>query len=213
MNSEFTAMDIKEGIQYLSGIDPDMKQLIDYFGVLSLNGNSNYYESLVKSIIYQQLSGKVANTIYQRFRDLYPHSSSIDPQNVYQTPLHTLRSVGLSERKATYIQGLSRKWINGEIEWDRFVCMSNEEIGLVLKTVKGIGQWTVDMFLIFSLKRPDVFPIGDLGVRKALQVLCHLDHQPTMDDMLDIAEKWRPFRSLATLYLWEIADNNISKLD
>ena len=91
--------------------------------------------------------------------------------------------------------------------------MSDEEIGLVLKTVKGIGQWTVDMFLIFSLKRPDVFPTGDLGIRKALRVLCHLDDLPVIDEMFEIAEKWRPFRSLATLYLWKIADNNISKLD
>ena len=214
MNSEFTAMVIKAGIQYLSKIDPDMKQLIDYFGTISLNDDdSDYYESLVKSIIYQQLNGKVANAIYQRFRNLYPHNSIIDPQNVYQTPLKNLRSIGLSERKATYIQGLSHKWISDEIEWNRFACMSNEEIGLVLKTVKGIGQWTVDMFLIFSLKRPDVFPTGDLGIRKALHVLCHLDDRPVIDEMLEIAEKWRPFRSLATLYLWKIADNNISNLD
>ena len=211
--SEFATMDIKEGIQYLSAIDPDMKRLIDHFGVLSLNGDADYYESLVKSIVYQQLSGKAANTIYQRFRNLYPHSNVIDPQNVYQTPRQTLRSVGLSERKVNYIQGLSHKWISDEIEWDRFIYMSDEEISLVLKTVKGIGQWTADMFLIFSLKRPNVFPIGDLGIRKALHVLCHLDHLPTTSEMLEIANKWRPFRSLATLYLWKIADNNISKLD
>ena len=206
-------MDIKAGIQYLSEIDPDMKRLIDYFGTISLDGNSDYYESLVKSIIYQQLSGKAANTIYQRFRNLYPHDNIIDPQRVYQTPLQTLKSIGLSERKATYIQGLSYKWSSDEIKWSRFAYMSDEEISLVLKTVRGIGQWTVDMFLIFSLKRPDVFPTGDLGIRKGLHILCHLNDLPASDEMLKIAEKWRPFRSLATLYLWKIADNNISKLD
>ena len=210
MNSEFMAMDIKAGIQYLSKIDPDMKQLIDYFGTISLNDDdSDYYESLVKSIIYQQLNGKVANAIYQRFRNLYPHNSIIDPQNVYQTPLKTLRSIGLSERKATYIQGLSHKWISDEIEWNRFACMSNEEIGLVLKTVKGIGQWTVDMFLIFVLARPNVLPVGDLGIQNALSRMHGLKGRPTPERMFELTDAWQPYRSIGSWYLWRSLDTDL----
>ncbi len=180
--------------------------LIDEFGPPEFNPISNYYESLVRSIVYQQLSGKAAATIYGRFKGLVNSKSYPKPKDVLVISHETLRSVGLSNQKATYIQDLSGKWDRGEVNLSNVDSMSDEEISTELIKVKGIGQWTADMFLMFTLVRPDVFPLGDLGIQKGFMGLNKMDRLPTPKEMETSAELWRPYRTFAAWYLWKIVD-------
>ena len=183
-----------------------MGKLIDQFGLPDLNPISNYYESLVRSIVYQQLSGKAATTIYDRFKDLFNFKTYPKPMDVLQIPYETLRSVGLSNQKANYIRDLSEKWHRGEVDLSKVNLMSDEEISTELIKVKGIGQWTADMFLMSTLDRPDVFPIGDLGIQKGFMGLNKMDRLPTPKEMEMEADMWRPYRTVAAWYLWKLVD-------
>jgi DNA-3-methyladenine glycosylase II len=199
-------MDIQKVLTYLRKSDPRMERLIDEFGPPEFNPINNYYESLVRSIVYQQLSGKAAATIYGRFKDLFYTNSYPSPKDVLAIPHETLRSVGLSNQKATYILDLSDKWDKGEVNLSGLNKLSDEEISTELIKVKGIGQWTADMFLMFTLVRPDVFPLGDLGIQKGFMGLNKMDRLPTPKEMETEAEKWRPYRTVAAWYLWKIVD-------
>jgi len=199
-------MDIKTALTHLRKSDPRMGTLIDQFGPPEFNSADNYYESLVRSIVYQQLSGKAAATIYGRFIDLFDAKSYPRPKEVLAVPHETLRSVGLSNQKATYILDLSDKWDKGELDLSDPDKMSDTQVSAELIKVKGIGQWTADMFLMFTLVRPDVFPLGDLGIQKGLMGLNKMDRLPTPKEMEVEAEKWRPYRTVAAWYLWKIVD-------
>ncbi|MBC8344794.1 MAG: DNA-3-methyladenine glycosylase 2 family protein [Candidatus Marinimicrobia bacterium] len=199
-------MEINNALQSLRKSDPRMGRLIDEFGPPEFNPIDNYYESLVRSIVYQQLSGKAAATIYGRFKDLFNSRSYPEPKDVLQIPHETLRSAGLSNQKATYIRDLSEKWDGRRIDLSNVDSMTNEEISAELIKVKGIGQWTADMFLMFTLVRPDVFPLGDLGIQKGFMGLNKMDRFPTPKEMEVEAEMWRPYRTVAAWYLWKIVD-------
>ncbi len=200
-------MEINKALKSLRKSDPRMGKLIDQFGLPDLNPISNYYESLVRSIVYQQLSGKAATTIYDRFKDLFNFKTYPKPMDVLQIPYETLRSVGLSNQKANYIRDLSEKWHRGEVDLSKVNLMSDEEISTELIKVKGIGQWTADMFLMFTLVRPDVFPFGDLGIQKGFMGLNKMDHLPTPKEMEMEADMWRPYRTVAAWYLWKLVDD------
>ena len=164
-------MNINSALNHLSNVDERIGRLIDEFGPIELNPIKNYYESLVRSIIYQQLNGKTAATIYGRFKDLFNHKKYPKPKDVLSIPFEILRGVGLSIQKVTYIRDLSEKWDRGEVNLCNSNSMSDDKISAELIKIKGIGQWTADMFLMFTLARPDVFPYGDLGIQKGLMVL------------------------------------------
>ncbi|MDP6991579.1 MAG: DNA-3-methyladenine glycosylase [Candidatus Marinimicrobia bacterium] len=199
-------MNLKKALSELRKIDYRMGRLIDEFGEAEFNPISNYYESLVRSIVYQQLSGKAAATIYGRFKDLFNTSAFPTPKDVLEIPHESLQSVGLSKQKANYIRDLSEKWDRGEIDLSNVESMSDEEISTELIKVKGIGQWTADMFLMFTLVRPDVFPLGDLGIQKGFMILNKMDRLPKPNEMEEEAEQWRPYRTVAAWYLWKIVD-------
>ena len=201
-------LDIEIALKYLSR-DKDLKTLIDHFGVITLKRRRNYFKSLLRSIIHQQLSGKAARTIENRFLELYNGNRYPTPEEVLKTPAEAIQNVGISRMKTEYIRGLAKIIDDGDIRLEKLTELSNDEVGNVLKEVKGIGQWTVDMFLIFSLNRPDVFPLNDLGIQKGLMLLLGRQKILSQESMLSHSKKWKPYRTLASLYLWKIVDEGM----
>ena len=201
-------LDIELALKYLSR-DKDLKTLIDHFGVITLKRRRNYFKSLLRSIIHQQLSGKAARTIENRFLELYNGNRYPTPEEVLKTPAEAIQNVGISRMKTEYIRGLATIIDDGDIRLEKLSELSNDEVGNVLKEVKGIGQWTVDMFLIFSLNRPDIFPLNDLGIQKGLMLLLGRQKILSQESMLSHSKKWKPYRTLASLYLWKIVDEGM----
>ena len=201
-------LDVKLAVKYLSR-DNDLKTLIDHFGIITLKRRRNYFKSLLRSIIHQQLSSKAAGTIENRFLELYNASRYPSPEEVLKTPAEVIQNVGISRMKTEYIRGLAKVIVDRDIRLDKLTELSNDEVGTVLKQVRGIGQWTVDMFLIFSLNRPDVFPLNDLGIQKGLMLFLGRAKYLDRESMLSYSEKWKPYRTLVSLYLWKIVDEGI----
>ena len=193
-------------LKHLSNADERMAKLIDKFGPPNFNLMNNYYESLVRSIIYQQLSGKAASIIYKRFLDLFVFDIYPKPKDVLAVSIETLRSSGLSYQKVNYIRDLSEKWQDETINLTDIDSMTDEEISSELIKVKGIGQWTADMFLMFTLGRPDVFPFGDLGIQKGVMIITNMNRLPTQKEMERKTKKWQPYRTVAAWYLWKLVD-------
>lgn len=162
------------------------------------------FEALCSAIIYQQLSGKAAATIYTRWSALYRGTPT--PRKVANTTLSTFRSVGVSQQKAGYLLDLAHKFLDGTVAPKHFHEMTDEAIRAHLIAVKGVGRWTADMFLMFTLHRPDVLPTGDLGIQKAMQKLYKLKKIPDHDQMEKLAAPWRPYRTMACRYLWSSLD-------
>ncbi len=190
----------------LSNADQRMGKLIEKFGPPNFNLMNNYYESLVRSIVYQQLSGKAASIIYERFLDLFVFDIYPKPKDVLEVSIETLRSSGLSYQKVNYIRDLSEKWQDGTMNLTDIDSMTDEEISSELIKVKGIGQWTADMFLMFTLGRPDVFPFGDLGIQKGVMIITNMNRLPTQKEMERKTKKWQPYRTVAAWYLWKLVD-------
>jgi DNA-3-methyladenine glycosylase II len=165
------------------------------------------FQSLVRSIIYQQVTGKAAAAIMARFVALYPGEEFPSPLTVRDTSIETLRSAGLSGQKAAYIKDLAEKCTDGTIDERLLPAMSNDEVVEHLVRVKGIGEWTAHMFLITTLERLDVLPVGDLGIQKGFKALYKLRKLPTPKKMEQLAKPWRPFASVASWYLWRVADD------
>lgn len=186
--------------------DKRFAALIKQHTLVRLGRGMKPFESLVRSIIYQQVSGAAAATIFKRFKALFPGKKFPTPQEVVATPLETLRSAGLSGQKASYIHDLAEKFANGSIEHHRLKRMTNDEIIKHLVQVKGIGVWTAHMFLIFTLERLDVLPTGDLGIQKGFQIVYGLKKLPTHEQMEKLAKPWRKHASVASWYLWRAAD-------
>ncbi|MFL5894494.1 MAG: DNA-3-methyladenine glycosylase family protein [Thermoleophilaceae bacterium] len=191
--------------------DPVMARLVDQIGPLDREQRRrgrppDAYGALVRSIVGQQLSTKAARTIYERMIQLYDGETPT-PQQIIATNPDDLRAAGLSRAKAAYLRDLAEHIVDGELPVDDLAELPDEEVYAVLTAVKGLGRWTVDMFLIFHLGRPDVLPVGDLGIRRGVQINYGLDELPKAAELERIAEPWRPHRSLASLYLWESLDN------
>lgn len=164
------------------------------------------FQALCESIIFQQLSGKAAGTILARFVALYPKKKFPTPDDVLQTQTEKMRSVGLSGQKSGYLKDLAAKFKDGTINPKLFPAMSDTEIIEHVVRVKGIGEWTAQMFLMFTLGRPDVLPTGDLGIQKAFQKLFKLRAKPSPQKMQKLAEGWVGHRTVACFYLWRTLD-------
>jgi len=181
--------------------DPKIANIILRVGEYKINFVKNPYRSLIDAIITQQLSGAAADSISKKFQELYQRYPR--PSEVINTPDSKLRSVGLSKMKVTYIKDLSEKIQSKELRINSLKDKSDEEVIAHLTQVKGIGRWTAEMFLIFSLGRLDVLPVGDLGLKKGIQRLYSMPELPEKDEIEKIAEKWRPYRTVATWYIWK----------
>jgi DNA-3-methyladenine glycosylase II len=163
------------------------------------------YGALLRSIVGQQLSTKAAVAIYGRLAALYGDRTPT-PRELIETDPEELRRVGLSHAKVRYLRDLAERVEAGEIDLDRLPDLPDDEIRAQLIQVKGLGPWSIDMFLMFHLGRPDVLPVGDLGIRKAVQAAYGLDEPPDAATINRIGEAWRPWRTLASLYLWRSLD-------
>ena len=197
---------IVDGINQLSSIDPILKHLFSRFDIPKLKIENNYFWSLCRSIIYQQISGKAAKTISDRFLALFRSGINIQPREVLDIDINSLYSVGLSRQKASYMKNIAEAFGNKLINDENFLMMNDEEILKHLTTIKGVGKWTAEMFLIFTLRRSNVFPVTDLGVQKGFQIVYDLDELSTIEQMNEKAEKWKPYRTIVTLYLWYAVD-------
>jgi DNA-3-methyladenine glycosylase II len=188
-----------------------MGELIDRIGKIDLATRlrrrkeerpPDAYGALLRAIVGQQLSTKAARTIYLRVLDLFGGTTP-SPEQLLEASEEDLRGCGLSGRKTEYVRDLARHVLSGELELDRLEQLEDEEVIEEIVAVRGLGRWTAEMFLLFHLQRPDVLSGGDLGIRKAIQVEYGLEEMPTPTQVLEIGERWRPHRSLASLYLWE----------
>ena len=193
---------IVDGINQLSSIDPILKHLFNGFDIPKLKIEKNYFWSLCRSIIYQQINGKAAKTISDRFLALFRSGINIQPREVLDIDINSLYSIGLSRKKASYMKNIAEAFGNKLINDENFLMMNDEEILKQLTMIKGVGKWTAEMFLIFTLRRSDVFPVTDLGVQKGFQIVYDLDELSTIEQMNEKAEKWKPYRTIVTLYLW-----------
>jgi DNA-3-methyladenine glycosylase II len=199
------------GIKHLRRADPVMKSVIDTLGPLDVEARrrgrpTDSYGVLIRSIVGQQLSTKAARTIFERMIQLWGGKTPT-PEQLLATDPEAIRGAGMSRPKVSYLRDLAERVLDGRLELDRLGKLSDEEISTELVAVKGIGQWSADMFLIFHLGRPDVLPVGDLGVRRAAQNVYALPEMPAPDALFEMGEPWRPYRSLASLYLWRSLDN------
>ncbi len=195
-----------DAVQYLCKVDSNLEKIIKIVGKYSINIRNDPFQSLVESIIYQQLAGKAANAIYNRFINYY-NNKQITPTLILNSHNDNLKKVGLSNRKIDYLKDLALHVYDGRINLEELPKMNDEEIINKLVNVKGIGRWTSEMFLIFSLGRQDILPVTDLGVRKAIQKVYSLSELPKPNIMMEIAKPWRPYRSIATWYLWKSLSN------
>ena len=198
-------MNIDKGLKHLEKVDEKMGRLIVEFENPEFKKDSNYFEALVRAIVYQQLSGKAAATIYKRFKNLFPQNKHFTPIMVKERSHEELRSAGLSNQKASYIHNIANAFYTGAIPKDIDTIGDNEVIEC-LTTIKGVGPWTAKMFLMFTLNRPDVFPVTDLGIQKGFQLFFQFDVLPSTKKMMEIAEAWRPYRTLASWYLWRLVE-------
>jgi len=195
-------------INHLKAHDPLLAYVIEFSTPPTLQAHTNYYQALVDSIISQQLSVKAASAIEKRFIHLFDHQFPT-PKQILSKDTDTLRAVGLSRPKIRYIQDLAQHILDGTVRFDTIDALTNSEIITELTKVKGIGEWTVHMFLIFCMGRLDVLPVGDLGIKNGIQKLYHIDHLPSADDIQEIARiyKWHPYESVASWYVWQSLNN------
>ncbi|MBP2644347.1 MAG: hypothetical protein H6Q67_2234 [Firmicutes bacterium] len=192
--------------RYLKLADSVLADLIPKYGPPALAPRSDYFTVLCDSIISQQLATKAAQAIFNRFSSYY--NNHFTPEEILNTPGETLRKLGLSSRKVLYIHDLATNFYDGTLNPSAFPHMSDKELIQQLTVVKGIGVWTVHMFLIFALNRPDVLPTDDLGIRKAVMKQYNLDTLPDKMLLENLAIPWHPWCSVACWYLWRSLENN-----
>jgi len=194
--------------EHLQDVDPVLASLIRRAGLPTIKAHHNYYETLVGSVISQQLSVKAADTIERRFRELFGEEFP-SPSQLLAEPIENLRSAGLSQAKANYIRDLAGHILSKELSFEHFDRSSNESIIKELTAVKGIGEWTAHMFLMFCMGRLDVLAPGDLGIRNGIGQLYGFTETPTPNDVIALAETrhWHPYETAACWYIWHHLDN------
>jgi DNA-3-methyladenine glycosylase II len=200
-----------DGVEHLRRSDPILRKVIEAHERPSLGPRrrdlGDHYGTLVRAIVGQQLSGKAAEAIYGRILERFGGRPPTPDEVLADDPDELRTAVGLSHAKVRFLRSLAEHVTSGELELDKLDEMSDEDVAAQLTAVKGIGPWSVDMFLMFELGRPDVLPVGDLGIRKAVQQLYGLDELPGPTEIERIATPWRPYRTLASRYLWSSLDN------
>jgi DNA-3-methyladenine glycosylase II len=193
-------MTIEDAVEFLRK-DPALVDIIDTVGDYTLKPRNHHLSVLVESIISQQLASNAAQAIFKRFKKLYPKFPTAS--EILSTRKSKLRLAGLSGMKIDYLKDLARHVERGRLDMKSLSKMNNEDVIAHLIQVKGLGRWTAEMFLIFSLGRQDVFPTDDLGLRKGVQMVFSLPELPKPKEVERLGERWRPYRTIATWYLWK----------
>lgn len=197
---------MRKALTHLKKADPVMCSIIERVGSYKIEYREPVFQTLVRSIVYQQLHGKAALTIFNRLAAA-AKADPLTPESILKLRPAKMRSLGLSKQKMTYIRELARLTRAGEVAFERLPEMDDVAIVETLTKVKGVGVWTVHMFLIFALRRHDVLPTGDLGIRAAMKKAYGLKELPKPAEMEEIARSWRPWSSVACWYLWRSLDN------
>ncbi|MEO7102775.1 MAG: DNA-3-methyladenine glycosylase [Gemmatimonadaceae bacterium] len=200
-------MSNRRAILHLRRVDPRLATIIDAVGSCTFAPAEHlaHFTAISRSIVFQQLSGKAATTIYNRFANLFPDATPTALGLASLTD-DQLRAVGLSRQKAGYLRDLAARVISGEVPIDSLDQLSDDEVIAALVSVKGIGRWTAQMFLMFRLGRPDVLPDLDLGIQKGIQRAFRMRTLPTPKRVAEIGAKWAPYRTVASWYLWRSLD-------
>ncbi len=199
---------MEHAVRHLKNADPVLAELIERVGPCNLTYREPTFDTMLRSIVFQQLSGKAARTIYDRV--VAACGGKVSPEHILKLRAPTLRKAGLSKQKISYLRDLAKRTASGEIEFHRLHQMSDEEVIEHLTRVKGIGVWSAHMFLLFALKREDVLPVGDLGVRAAIRRLYRKRTLPSPKQIEKLATAWRPYCSIATWYLWRSFDTPVA---
>ena len=195
---------MRKAINHLKKSDPVLRAIIERVGPCRIEFGPAEFCSLAEAIVYQQLNGKAAVTIWKRFAALA--GEPVTPEGILKLSDEQLRSVGLSKQKSAYLKDLAAKTAAGLLEFSKLPDLPDEEVIKHLTQVKGIGVWTAHMFLIFSLRRPNVLPTGDYGVQMAIKKHYKKRKLPKPKDMEKIARAWEPYRSIACWYMWRSLD-------
>lgn len=200
---------VRAAVTHLKTQDPILAVVIERSPLPSFEPHKQYYQELVETIVSQQLSVKAAATIFSRFLKLFPNGTFPSPEAILAVDIETLRGVGLSRQKATYIQDLAIKVIDRTVVFDHLDALTNDEVIAELTQIKGVGVWTVHMFLMFCMGRLNVLPVGDLGILNGVQRLYGLPTKPTAQELTDLAANrgWAPYESVASWYIWKSLDN------
>lgn len=188
-------------VAHLRAADPVLRRVIDRVGIFQPSHEPDLWWALIDAIASQQLSVKAAATILGRLAALGGEKRPT-PQELLNLPDEALRGCGLSRAKVGYVRDVAAKWVDGTLEPERLPQLSDEDVVEHLVRVKGIGRWSAEMVLIFSLRRPDVLPVADLGLRTAVHRAYELPERPSSAQVLEIGATWAPFRTAASLYLW-----------
>ncbi len=195
---------MRKAINYLKKSDPILRAIIERVGPCRMEYGDPEFHSLAEAIVYQQLNGKAAVTIFKRFAALA--GEPLTPEGILKLTNEQMRSVGLSQQKSSYLRDLAERTHRGELNFDRLPRLSDQEVIEHLTQVKGIGVWTAHMFLMFALRRPNVLPTGDFGVQIAIKKHYKKRKLPKPAQMEKIAQAWEPYRSVACWYLWRSLD-------
>jgi DNA-3-methyladenine glycosylase II len=191
---------MKKAVDHLKKSDAILASIISQVGMCQIAYREPTFEMLARAIVFQQLSGKAARTIYGRLEEAA--GGKLTPEAIQNLSVGEMRRCGLSRQKLGYIRDLAEHALSGKVDFARLPQMSDEEVIAALTDIKGVGVWTAHMFLIFSLRRPNVLPVGDLGVRTAIQRLYRKRKLPTPKQVEQIAKDWHPYCSYAAWYLW-----------
>ncbi len=195
---------MRKAINHLKKCDPALAAIIEKVGPFRMQYGPPEFHSLAEAIVYQQLNGKAAETIFKRFAAIA--GEPLTPEGILKLTDEQMRGVGLSKQKSAYLKDLAAKTAAGLLDFAALPALSDDQVIQRLTQVKGIGVWTAHMFLIFSLRRPDVLPTGDYGVQAAIKKLYRKRKMPKPKDMERIARAWAPYRSVACWYLWRSLD-------
>jgi DNA-3-methyladenine glycosylase II len=202
-------LDVAAALAHLRRVQPELAPLIDRHGAPPLQPSRDHFQALARSIVSQQLSGVVVRRIAERLGALAGGRRFPSPPALLELSDEALRGAGLSRQKIAALRDLAAHFVDGRLSARALVGRSEEEIAALLTQVRGVGAWTVDMFLIFALNRPDVLPVGDLGIRKGFRELFRMKRLPHPRTMRRLANPWRPHRSVASWYLWRIAEGGL----
>ena len=194
---------MRRAINHLKASDPVLGKIIERIGTIKMAFREPTFESLVRAIVFQQLNGKAARTIYDRFATA---AGGISPETVLAMSADQMRACGLSRQKLSYIRDLAEKTIQRQVVFEQLSDMSDADVIQHLTQVKGIGTWSAQMFLMFALRRPNVMPTGDYGIRSAIQKAYRKRKLPKHEEMLKISRKWEPYCTVACYYLWRSLD-------
>ena len=192
----------EKGKKELKKIDKNIKKIIELYEFPSLTTREDMFYTLIRSIVGQQISVRAADTIWDK---IVNEAKEIRPEIIYSMDENTMRDCGLSKRKVEYMKAVSEKWLNGydKINWHE---LSDEAVTEKLVEIRGIGKWTAEMILIFTLMRPDIFPMGDIGAIRALEKIYNKGQKMNKEQIEEIVKKWKPWRTIATWYLWRSID-------